>query len=658
MPRSGSKISNILCHPWVVAACNWLLVMFVFSLSRLFYYLTNLDTYPNVTTGHLWEMMVGGIRFDLTAGLYLNSVYLLLEWLPVRARSHPRYQQIARWFFWIPNILAIIVNCADQVYMQFTGRRTTITFFSEFENDSNLVQIFFTSLYQYWYVTLFTVAMIALLVLLTRREVKTDDSRSPVLYYSTETALLLLSAYFVVIGIRGGFGAFTRPITLNNALQYTNRPNETNIVLNTPFALMRSTEGSVFPDLHYWQQDELERIMSPIHLPSSGNSLQKKNVVIFILESFSKEYIGYFNHDLDSGTYAGYTPFLDSLAAHSLTFPLSLACGRKSIDAMPSVLSSIPMIIDPYILTPYSTNDVSSIASCLGAKGWQTGFFHGAPNGSMGFMAYARSCGFDAYYGKDEYNNNRDYDGYWAIWDEEFLQYYGRTMSTMQEPFMTTVFTATSHHPFQIPARYEGVFPEGTHPLHKCIGYTDHALRRFFAYARTQTWYENTLFVITADHTNVLTHPEYTTDKGRYEVPIIFFDPKMDETVRTRPRPYPVAQTDIMPSVLEYIGYNEPYFAFGEDVILSDKTHPYVVNYNNPVYQIFSDSLLLQYDGREVTGLYNFRADRMMQKNLKDQAGETAPQAMLQYLQATIQQYTCRMKENRLTIKNNGSTSR
>ena len=648
-PLRGGR--GVFQHPWVVAVCNWLLVMAILSVSRLFYYLTNMSTYPDVSMSHLLEMMAGGIRFDLTASLYLNSVYFLMQLLPFRFRGNAIYQQIARFFYWIPNGLAIAVNCADMVYMQFTGRRTTVTFFTEFQNDSNLAHIFFTSALQYWYVTLFGIAMLALMVLLTRRTVVTDDNRHPALYYTTESLLFALSVYFIVIGIRGGFGAFTRPITLSNALQYTNRPNETNIVLNTPFALMRSSEGRVFPDLRYFEENELETIMTPVHQPEGSKPLEQKNVVVFILESFSKEYFGYFNHDLDSGTYQGYTPFLDSLAAHSLTFPLSLATGRKSIDAMPSVLSSIPMIISPYILTPYSTDEVSSLASYFGKKGWQTGFFHGAPNGSMGFQAYSRSCGFDAYYGKDEYNNNDDYDGYWAIWDEEFLQFYGRTMSTMQEPFMTAVFTATSHHPFQVPERYEGVFPEGTHPLHRCIGYTDYALRRFFAYAKTQPWYGNTLFVLTADHTNVLTHPEYTTDKGRYEVPIIFFDPQMDEAVRTRERNYPVAQTDILPSVLEYIGYDEPYFAFGQSVILSDKKEPYVVNYNNPVYQIFSDSLLLQFDGKEVTGLYNFQQDRLLQQNLKERIEEPEPQAMLRYLQATVQQYVSRVKENRLTVE-------
>ena len=164
-------------HPWVVAVSNWLLVMAIFSFSRLFYYLTNMSSYPDVSAVHLLEMLYGGIRFDMTTLLYLNSVYLLMELLPLRLRGNATYQQVARWFYWIPNGLAIVVNCVDMVYMQFTGRRTTITFFTEFQNDNNLAQIFFTSALQYWYVTLFGLAMLALMVLMVKHRISISNIR-------------------------------------------------------------------------------------------------------------------------------------------------------------------------------------------------------------------------------------------------------------------------------------------------------------------------------------------------------------------------------------------------------------------------------------------------------------------------------------------------
>ncbi len=651
--------SIITQSPWTVAASNLLLLMVLYTLARVFFYCVSRDLFPSVTLPHLLEMLLGGMRFDLTAILYLSSLYLLLMLLPLpwKWRTNHTYQQVAKWCLWVPNILGIIVNSADMVYMRFTNRRTTMTFFSEFQHDDNLLRIFLTGMVQYWYVTLFAVLSIVLLVLLTRQNRESDEplTRHPLLYYPFQTGLLCLSVYFIIIGIRGGFGAYTRPITLSNALQYTNRPEETMLVLNTPFALMRSTEGRTYHDPQYFDRDTLEQLMTPCHDPEllTPYPMDRLNVVVLILESFSKEYIGYYNRHLDGGTYTGYTPFLDSLLEHSISYRLSFASGRKSIDAMPSVLSSIPMLIEPYVVTAYSTNRVSSLADCLGREGYHTAFYHGAPNGSMGFQAYARSAGFEAYCGMDEYRdycrrNGRDadddYDGTWAIWDDEFLQYMAYSLDSLPEPFLASVFTASSHHPFRVPERYEGAFPAGTQPIHACIGYTDMALRHFFDYARRQAWYSNTLFVLTADHTNLLTHPEYQTAKGLYEVPIIFFHEAWQQGLLDTTNV--LSQTDIMPSVLAYLGYDKPFFAFGENGLTRAKEHAYAICYNAPLYQIFSDSLLLQFDGQEPRALYNYRRDPLLRHPLPP---DQAPPAMLTYLKAYIQQYIVRMRENHLT---------
>ena len=636
-------------HPWVCAAYNILLVMAAYTLSRLFFFVTSPDLFPDVSAAHLWEMLLGGVRFDLTAILYLSSVYLLLALfpLPMNWRQNGVYQSVAKWFFLVPNLVGIAVNCADTVYVRFTDRRTTITFFDEFQNDGNLLSVFLQGAVQYWYVTIFTIFLMAGVVWLYRKSTHNPSpvTRNPYIYYIFETLLFVVSVYFIVIGIRGGFGKYTRPITLSNALQYTDRPQETLLVLNTPFSIMRSTEGSTYTEPHYFAEDEVARIMSPWHenkaLKNEGVKELKNeqlNVVVFILESFAAEHIGFYNNGV------GFTPFLDSLLAQSVTWPYSFASGRKSIDAMPSVLSSIPMLIDPYVVTPYSTNAVSSIADCLGNEGYTTAFFHGAPNGSMGFQAYARSAGFDTYYGMDEYPDaKRDFDGTWAIWDEEFLQFYAHTMSGMPEPFMTAVFTASSHHPFIVPARYEGVFPQGSEPLHQCIGYSDNAMRLFFKYARTQPWFDHTLFVITADHTNQLCTPVYTNAAGKYRVPIAFFCPAY---LPAEQRTDIVSQTDIMPSVLGFTGYDKPYFAFGEDALTQHKAHNYAVCYNNPVFQIMSDSLLMQFDGKQVTALYDYRTDSLLAHPLPV---DQTPTEMTDYLKAYIQQYIHRMITNQLT---------
>ena len=642
-------------HPWIVGTNNLLLVMVLYTLSRLFFYWVNIDLYPNVSADHLSEMLIGGVRFDLTALLYLNSLYLLLVLLPLPAtiRNQKEYIRIANWCFWLPNILGFIVNCMDIIYARFTGRRTTCTIFTEFQNDGNLTSIIWQSMWQYWYVTLFSIAILTLLIICTRKKWHISHTYTSRKYYLIETTLMLVTIYFVVIGIRGGFGKYTRPITISNAMQYTNAPQETAILLNTPFTLMKSLENTTYIHPNYFSNEDAERIFSPIHTDEieENNRLGQTNVVILILESFSKEYIGFYNQHING--FEGFTPFLDSLLLHSVTYSYSFASGRKSIDAMPSVLSSIPMLIEPYIVTPYSTNAISSLAACLREEGYITAFFHGAPNGSMGFQAYARSAGFEKYFGMDEYDGIGDFDGTWAIWDEEFLQYYARTMNQMQQPFMTAVFTASSHHPFRIPDQYNDTFPKGSLPIHQCIGYTDYALRKFFEYAKQQDWYENTLFVLTADHTNQVSLPEYATAKGLFEVPIAFYSPQWDQgKLQTQGA---VSQTDIMPSVLAYLGYNKPFFAFGEDILTKQKIHPLAICYNHPVYQLLSDSLLMQFDGKEIRAVYNYHTDPTLQQNI---ANEIDTKELETYLRAYIQQYIYRLTTNQLTIQTNGSKSR
>ena len=633
----------------MVGASNLLLVMVLYTISRLFFFWVNVDLYPNVSVSHLLEMLAGGLRFDLTALLYLNSLYLLFVLLPLPStiRNHHNYISTAKWAFWVPNILGFIVNCMDIVYVRFTDRRTTCTVFTEFQNDGNLVSIIWQSMWQYWYVTLFGIALLTLLILCTRKQWHVATPHKTWVYYTAEIVLMLATIYFIVIGIRGGFGKYTRPITISNAMQYTNTPQETAILLNTPFSLMKSLENTMYIHPHYFNDEEIEELFSPIHTDEieENGRLGQVNVVVLILESFSKEYIGFYNQHIDG--YNGFTPFLDSLLAQSVTYTHSFASGRKSIDAMPSVLSSIPMLIEPYIVTPYSTNAVSSLAACLKEEGYATAFFHGAPNGSMGFQAYARSAGFEQYLGMDEYDGIEAFDGTWAIWDEEFLQYYARSMNQMKQPFMTAIFTASSHHPFRVPKQYEGVFPRGTQPIHQCVGYTDYSLREFFAYAKQQDWYENTLFVLTADHTNQVSLPEYATAKGIFEVPIAFYSPRWNQgNLQIQGA---VSQTDIMPSVLAYLGYSKPFFAFGEDILTQEKKHPYAVCYNHPVYQLLSDSLLLQFDGKEVCAVYNHQNDPMLQYNIAEQ---TNTQEKETFLRAYIQQYIYRLTTNQLTIGN------
>lgn len=664
-------------QPDLVLLINLLLIMVLMMASRIFFYLANIRFFENMPNRHLIEICLGGIQFDRTAVLYTLIPYIALMLLPLRQRLLKGYQTVAKWIYVILCSVMFLANGADTAFFAFTTRRTTSSIFQEFSDDNNIGSIIFTSLGTYWYILIFTALLIfAAWKLYVKAEAapqkgndKTDDkegeptkatSRKPwaktALYYLSHTGVLVVAALLLVAGVRGGFTRDTRPITLSNANQYVNKSTEAAIVLNTPFCFYRTLGKKVYKNPGFYKNEaEMEREFSPIVLPHASGPFKYNNVVIIILESFGKEYSGFFNPSLELGKYKGYTPFLDSLYQQGMSYTTSYATGRKSIDAMPSVLASIPMFEEPFILTPYSNNQINSLASELGSKGYYSAFFHGAPNGSMGFESFAKLAKYDAYFGKTEYDKahpgNHDFDNYWGIWDEEFLQYFAHTMTSFKQPFLTSIFTVSSHHPFQIPERYKGTFKGGSAPLLKCIQYSDNALRKFFKTCSRQPWYNNTLFVITADHVNQVVHKEYSTDEKLFSVPILFYCPG-DKNVHGIVDKEPVCQADIMPSVLGFLNYDKPYIAWGRDVLTQYDTTKYVVNYNNPLYQIMKGGYMLQFDGQKEVNFYNLRKDPMLTTNLKGKMPKLEKD-MEQHLKAQVQQYLVRMVENRLTMGTN-----
>lgn len=601
------------------------------------------------------QLLRGSIRFDTAAICYTNILLILLTLLPLPPQwkeSRP-YRLMLKSLFVGVNAIMLTINLIDTVYSRYGGRRTTWSFFSEFSHESNLSNIFFTELIHHWYLVVVAIVFIWVLVFLGLPRVKRGATHRrshlhPGIYYPAHIIATVLGVMLAIGGIRGGFSTAIRPIAISNANQYVLQPSQAAIVLNTPFSIIRTCGKTTFQDPAYFTPDQLDSLYTPIHQPTPPVLQTKPNVVILILESMATEYWGHFN------TYTGHTPFLDSLAQHSLTFNNYFANGRKSIDAMPSILSSIPMYVEPFFVTNYSLNDVSSVAGELAKQGYHTAFFHGAENGSMGFQAYARTAGFAHYYGRTEYcadphfNGMDDFDGTWAIWDEEFLQFYAASMSQMPQPFVTSVFTATSHHPFVVPERYQSSLSQPGHPIYTCVRYTDQALRRFFHTASSMPWYANTIFVITADHTNHTEQQLYSTPMGIYRVPLVIFDPS-----GRLPRGQSNAiaqQTDILPTLMGTIGCSRPYLAFGIDLLHTPADSTYAINYNNGIYQYISPNLCLLYDGAQVVGLYHTDQDPLMKHNMASDSNEIQRQhTHLLRLQAAIQSYMSRMIHNQLT---------
>lgn len=626
-----------------------LLVMGFYTICRISFYLFNVSFFPDMTAGRMLTILLGGLKFDLSAVLYINSLFILLTIVPLTIKYNVTYQKVLHYIFLVTNAVGLVANVADNIYYRYTLRRTTISVFSQFKNEQNFGALVFSFIVDYWYGFVFFFVLLYFFIRFANRiRISGPQLKNTWMFYGTSMASMLLIIYLFIGGVRGGFRHSTRPITLSNAAEYAKVPKDINLVLNTPFALMRTAKANVIEKVNYFPTDEAAaEVYTPVHHPSDTLGFRYDNVVIIILESFSKEFVGAYNRNIGIENYKGYSPYIDSLISKSRAYQYSFSNGRKSIDAMPSVICSIPSIEVPYVLSHYSGNKVNSLATLLKEKGYYTSFFHGAPNGSMGFQAFANLSGFDGYYGMTEYGNDDDFDGIWGIWDEKFMQYFAHQLNTFKQPFYSTLFTVTSHPPHILPDEYKDKFKGGPLPIHRTIEYTDFAVKRFMETASKMPWYNNTLFVFTADHPTAAIHyQEYNSSWGYYSVPLFFYHPAREWSSFTDEI---IQQIDIMPTILGYLNYDKPYVGYGRNVF-DPSTEPFAFNYADNVYQAFMNDYLLQFDGEKSVALYNFRKDLRLRENLVEAMPEVVAK-METKLKAFIQQYNNRMVDDNLTME-------
>ncbi len=638
---------------------NFVLALAVYFICRVAFLLDNWSQFSmDMTWQSFFSICRGGLWFDTSAICYTGLLYLLLALIPLQGVRW--WHVLTKWSFFFPNALAVILNLGDAVYYPYGHHRITTRVFNEFGNEDNLGKIFGVEFLHHWYFVLLAAVMIFALWKLYRPSCLKPQFRK---VWKDVLASFLSVAFFGVWAITGirvvSLFVQTRPIAMSNAHEFVNRPSEANIVLNTPFSLIRTISKRPPKVPHYFDDPAmLDAVFNPVHMPADSSTFRAKNVVILIVESFATEFIGALNNNrsLDNGTYRGYTEFIDSLIPSCLTFERTIANTNVSIDAMPAILASIPRMEFGFFVSPYSLNHITSFATELKNHDYATAFFHGGHNESMGFQAFARGAGFDEYYGMTEYcedprfGGKKDFDGTWAIWDEEFLQFYALKMSEMKEPFMTGVFTASSHHPFALPERYKSVYPEeGQFPLHKCIRYTDNALRQFFATARKQPWFENTIFVITADHSSSRrTHDEYKTDAGDNHVPILFYDPSGE-----MPRgvmPGIMQQLDILPTVLGWLGYDRPFISMGNDALNTPEDKRWAFNRAQIPTLYMGDYYIQTDEDCNATGLYNYKTDILMKHDLKEKL-PARRDSMETMLKAIIQSYMERMEAESMRIE-------
>lgn len=627
---------------YVSALLKRLLILVVlFEVCRWLFFLFNYSIFSSLSITGLCKISIIGLRFDISAIIAYNSFYIILCLLPFSGALTGKYQNLTKLLFFVVNSLLLLSNCVDFEYYKFILKRSSIDLLSlastgnDFFNIAPKMMSDFWPALASWFVLSLCMMWLYYKTEMVERAVKVSNTG-----FKKKGVVFVLGCCVCLVCIMDALQL--SPMNTIKAERYVST-EYVPLLMNTPFSIMKSVVNTDLTEPAYFSENTLAEVYSAVRVPKNDSDIvfQKLNVVIIIMESFSKEYIGSLNSN------EGYTPFLDSLIGESLVFDHAYANGKKSIEGIPAVVASIPqLMIAPYILSPYSGNTINSLASTLRGKGYNTAFYHGGNNGTMGFDFFSRMAGFEMYYGRKEYGKG-EYDGQWGVFDEAYFQYFSNKLSDTRQPFMACIFSVSSHHPYAIPEKLEGKFKAGALPIHESIQYADYSLKKFFETASQTTWFDSTLFIITADHTSLAEHPYYSNKIGRYEIPIILYRHNsglkgINHTV--------MAQTDIMPSVLDLLGYKDSYVAFGQSVFDTTSVH-FAASFLNDIYQLICGEYMLEFDGERSIGLYNYENDRFLSTNLVDKKPEVTKQLEHQ-LKGLIQDYNYRLIHNNMIIDN------
>jgi phosphoglycerol transferase MdoB-like AlkP superfamily enzyme len=616
------------------------LVLLLLTISRLVFYILNYSYFSDPGIWETIKLFIAGIQYDIATVLAFNILFIILYLLPGSYHFHRKFHTIMKILFIVVNGIVLASNFADCEYFKFVNKRTTADILPYIFLSDDLVTLMPRFIRDFWYLFIIWFSTLFALWYFYPKQGKPGKSiQIPWFKYIYQGVFSILLLGIFLAGFRG---TRLKPLRIIDAARYTETKNIP-LVLNTPFTILKTIGNNRLTEKNYFTEDEIKSYFNTVKDYSSTGDFRHQNVVIIIMESFSKEYIGALSGN------EGYTPFLDSLSKHALIFPNAFANGKRSIEAMPSIIASLPTLMtSSYISSGYATNNINGLASLLKNKGYHTSFFHGGSNGTMGFDNFAYAAGIDEYYGMNEYGKKGDFDGNWGIFDEEFLQFYASKLNSFKEPFFSSVFTLSSHHPYTIPGKYKGKFRKGPLKILEAVGYSDFSLKQFFKTASEMPWFENTLFIITADHTSQPIKREYKTNLGQFRVPIIFFHPA-DSSLRGK-KNLLTQQLDIMPSVLDYLDYNEPFISFGNSVLRPREDH-FALTFQNGIYQYLENGYILIYNQNEgPISLYHFETDPLLENNLLRTSQSTRIE-MVKKLQSIIQVYNSRMIKNEMVVK-------
>jgi len=549
----------------------------VFFLTRFFLFIVYAAQFRELSFGKVCLAFFRGGLFDGSILLTFAGIPFLCLLLPFGWAAHIWWRRIWGWcLFGILVAFALILG-GDAVYFGYVGRHTGPEILAV-QNDLDLLAGYIFG--EYLWLVVVVLAALAGAGYGWRRLIRlgVDEKRTPknaVLGW----VILMLYIPTAFLVIRGGVSK--KPINIVNAFEGTSIPGGY-LTLNGPFALYHSlrhtsrTMVDFFPKeeavhvVQTWLQSDHETFLDEqyplLRKRTPQNQGKYPNIVIFMLESWDADFMDCMRRATGQEASYGVTPVFDALSSQGVLFTNFFANGQRSMEGLAAIFAGMPTMPGmPYLGTGMEQNQLAYLGQIAKQHDYETYFLQGAKRNSYRCDAISYLSGFDHYAGSEDIPpvGHEQPKDRWGAWDHDTLQEANRLFAASKKPFLGFVFTLTTHGPHDVPGAEWEKYPTDQRKgrFLNTLSYTDWAIGEFFKRAKQDGYFENTIFILLADHVSGLS--EGSADiLSRFHVPCLILAPGLAPKVQRDI----ASQMDLLPTIMDMAGWSGNHASMGRSL--------------------------------------------------------------------------------------------
>ena len=571
----------------------WLLF---FAIGRIFFLLLGLQRIESETVLEIVWSFIAALRLDLTTVSYLLIFPLLFFWVQ-NLLPFGIYKLLLKIYHYILIVAFVLITISGaRLFLEWGSLLNYRAMVFLFEPDSVTGSV---ALWDLLKMIIIAVSFIALIIYLFHKIIRFPENypfKNKLVFSALLTVLLL-------VGMRGGLQK--KPIT-ESVVYYSDNIYLNNAATNPVWYLTHSVNQASLNNKERYttmSDSRAEELLNEIFPNGETEYILKENavtpnIIIIILESWSVDLIERLGGVKDA------TPVFDSLSMNGILFGNIYSSGFRTDQGLVSLFSGFPaqpshsiiQNLEKVLKLPFMPLMLKNI-------GYESSFYYGGNIKFSNMKSYLEIAGFNYIYGGDYFRDEKIKFTNWGAHDEYVLLQQARDLSKLQQPFFSTVLTLSTHEPYDVPLPLPTTKLTEPEKYIRSAHYTDYALGKYFEYARTQPWFSNTLFILTADHGHRLPGNYSAFNKEIRHMPVLFYG----EVIKKEDRGNIITTIgnlhDLPETILQQLHIDTPEFVWSKD-LLDKKTKSFAyIGYEKGFGWVYppSEYLLYLYPQGQIT---------------------------------------------------------